>query len=233
MNLTEEQLQVLVEQMVDGSMRSITTKLYDGFQYLTNGIMWALAGVHTDYSAKTGKKAAPLWKPLLTPVPMTTLVFLHSSDWFHLKMNFVFFFFTLTEEVLSCEVTVCRLFFNSLSFSLNSFFVTSSCRTLDVQSWILSSFPVPHLNTTLLCDSPVYWLTSTAHIIIISFFCCYATNNTYFGWITFRISTHTYSGAENRRCCIKACKLHCEMRESGGKHCCIVQLCEVSVTWTV
>ncbi|XP_023687896.2 phosphatidylinositol 4-kinase beta isoform X1 [Paramormyrops kingsleyae] len=39
MNLTEEQLQVLVEQMVDGSMRSLTTKLYDGFQYLTNGIM--------------------------------------------------------------------------------------------------------------------------------------------------------------------------------------------------
>ncbi|KAJ8004869.1 hypothetical protein DPEC_G00140780 [Dallia pectoralis] len=39
MSLTEEQLQVLVEQMVDCSMRSITTKLYDGFQYLTNGIM--------------------------------------------------------------------------------------------------------------------------------------------------------------------------------------------------
>ncbi|KAM6972987.1 phosphatidylinositol 4-kinase beta-like [Aplochiton taeniatus] len=39
MSLTEEQLQVLVEQMVDGSMRSLTTKLYDGFQYLTNGIM--------------------------------------------------------------------------------------------------------------------------------------------------------------------------------------------------
>ncbi|XP_056142078.1 phosphatidylinositol 4-kinase beta [Lampris incognitus] len=39
MALTEEQLQVLVEQLVDGSMRSITTKLYDGFQYLTNGIM--------------------------------------------------------------------------------------------------------------------------------------------------------------------------------------------------
>ncbi|KAL4646745.1 phosphatidylinositol 4-kinase beta isoform X1 [Arapaima gigas] len=39
MNLTEEQLQVLVEQMVEGSMRSLTTKLYDGFQYLTNGIM--------------------------------------------------------------------------------------------------------------------------------------------------------------------------------------------------
>lgn len=39
MNMTEEQLQLLVEQMVEGSMRSITTKLYDGFQYLTNGIM--------------------------------------------------------------------------------------------------------------------------------------------------------------------------------------------------
>ncbi|XP_064899288.1 phosphatidylinositol 4-kinase beta isoform X3 [Columba livia] len=39
MNMTEEQLQLLIEQMVDGSMRSITTKLYDGFQYLTNGIM--------------------------------------------------------------------------------------------------------------------------------------------------------------------------------------------------
>ncbi|KAF1400219.1 Phosphatidylinositol 4-kinase beta, partial [Spheniscus humboldti] len=39
MNMTEEQLQLLINQMVDGSMRSITTKLYDGFQYLTNGIM--------------------------------------------------------------------------------------------------------------------------------------------------------------------------------------------------
>ncbi|XP_039219267.1 phosphatidylinositol 4-kinase beta isoform X2 [Crotalus tigris] len=39
MNMTEEQLQVLIEQLVDGSMRSLTTKLYDGFQYLTNGIM--------------------------------------------------------------------------------------------------------------------------------------------------------------------------------------------------
>ncbi|XP_026550518.1 phosphatidylinositol 4-kinase beta-like, partial [Notechis scutatus] len=39
MNMTEEQLQVLVEQLVDGSMRSLTTKLYDGFQYFTNGIM--------------------------------------------------------------------------------------------------------------------------------------------------------------------------------------------------
>lgn len=39
MNLTEEQLQLQVEQLVEGSMRSLTTKLYDGFQYLTNGIM--------------------------------------------------------------------------------------------------------------------------------------------------------------------------------------------------
>ncbi|KAM4690307.1 phosphatidylinositol 4-kinase beta isoform 2-T2 [Rhinophrynus dorsalis] len=39
MTMTEEQLQLLVEQMVDGSMRSITTKIYDSFQYLTNGIM--------------------------------------------------------------------------------------------------------------------------------------------------------------------------------------------------
>ncbi|KAF3706881.1 Phosphatidylinositol 4-kinase beta [Channa argus] len=39
MTLTEEQLQLLVEQLVDGSMRSLTTKLYDSFQYVTNGIM--------------------------------------------------------------------------------------------------------------------------------------------------------------------------------------------------
>uniref|UniRef100_A0A3Q3N712 Phosphatidylinositol 4-kinase beta n=1 Tax=Labrus bergylta TaxID=56723 RepID=A0A3Q3N712_9LABR len=39
MSLTEEQLQLLVEQLVDGSMRSLTTKLYDSFQYVTNGIM--------------------------------------------------------------------------------------------------------------------------------------------------------------------------------------------------
>ncbi|XP_072317497.1 phosphatidylinositol 4-kinase beta isoform X2 [Eucyclogobius newberryi] len=39
MNLTEDQLQVLVQTLVDGSMRSLTTRLYDGFQYLTNGIM--------------------------------------------------------------------------------------------------------------------------------------------------------------------------------------------------
>ncbi|XP_039261077.2 phosphatidylinositol 4-kinase beta-like [Styela clava] len=38
MSLTEDQLHELVDYMVEGSMRSWTTKLYDGFQYLTNGI---------------------------------------------------------------------------------------------------------------------------------------------------------------------------------------------------
>lgn len=37
--MAEEQLQLLVEQMLDGSMRSITAKLYDSFQCLTNSIM--------------------------------------------------------------------------------------------------------------------------------------------------------------------------------------------------
>ncbi|XP_032824643.1 phosphatidylinositol 4-kinase beta-like isoform X2 [Petromyzon marinus] len=39
MSLTEEQLQATIDQMVEGSMRSLTTRLYDGFQYFTNGIM--------------------------------------------------------------------------------------------------------------------------------------------------------------------------------------------------
>ena len=38
MNMTEAQLQIYVQQLVEASMYSITTKLYDGFQYLTNGI---------------------------------------------------------------------------------------------------------------------------------------------------------------------------------------------------
>lgn len=38
MNLTEEQLQLWVQHMVESSMHSLTTKLYDGIQYLTNGI---------------------------------------------------------------------------------------------------------------------------------------------------------------------------------------------------
>ncbi|XP_076811738.1 phosphatidylinositol 4-kinase beta-like isoform X2 [Clavelina lepadiformis] len=39
LSLTEDQLHELVENMVEGSMRSWTTKLYDNFQYLTNGIL--------------------------------------------------------------------------------------------------------------------------------------------------------------------------------------------------
>ena len=39
MTLTETQLEVLVNSMIDSSMNSITTKLYDQFQYLTNGIL--------------------------------------------------------------------------------------------------------------------------------------------------------------------------------------------------
>ncbi|XP_071481215.1 phosphatidylinositol 4-kinase beta-like [Diadema antillarum] len=38
MTLTEEQLQLWVQNMVESSMHSLTTRLYDGFQYLTNGI---------------------------------------------------------------------------------------------------------------------------------------------------------------------------------------------------
>ncbi|XP_076355706.1 phosphatidylinositol 4-kinase beta-like isoform X1 [Tachypleus tridentatus] len=37
--LTEDQLQLRVDSMVESSMHSLTTKLYDGFQYLTNGIL--------------------------------------------------------------------------------------------------------------------------------------------------------------------------------------------------
>ncbi|KAK7484350.1 hypothetical protein BaRGS_00024355 [Batillaria attramentaria] len=39
MNMTEEQLQLLVDNLVESSLHSLTTKLYDGFQYLTNGIL--------------------------------------------------------------------------------------------------------------------------------------------------------------------------------------------------
>lgn len=38
MNMTETQLQLHVDSLVDASMNSITTKLYDSFQYMTNGI---------------------------------------------------------------------------------------------------------------------------------------------------------------------------------------------------
>ena len=39
MSLTEDQLHTLVDSMVSQSINSLTTKLYDGFQYLTNGIL--------------------------------------------------------------------------------------------------------------------------------------------------------------------------------------------------
>lgn len=38
MNLTESQIEVLVNGMVEASVKSLTTKLYDQFQYITNGI---------------------------------------------------------------------------------------------------------------------------------------------------------------------------------------------------
>ncbi|KAF7266893.1 hypothetical protein GWI33_019822 [Rhynchophorus ferrugineus] len=39
MNMTEEQLRLEVNRMVEGSIHSLSTKLYDGFQYITNGIL--------------------------------------------------------------------------------------------------------------------------------------------------------------------------------------------------
>ncbi|XP_056647918.1 phosphatidylinositol 4-kinase beta [Diorhabda sublineata] len=39
MNMTEEQLRLEVNRMVEGSIHSLSTKLYDGFQYFTNGIL--------------------------------------------------------------------------------------------------------------------------------------------------------------------------------------------------
>lgn len=38
LNMTEEQLQHEVERMVEASIHSLSTKLYDNFQYFTNGI---------------------------------------------------------------------------------------------------------------------------------------------------------------------------------------------------
>lgn len=38
LSLTEEQLQLMVDGMVESSINSLTTKLYDGFQYYTSGI---------------------------------------------------------------------------------------------------------------------------------------------------------------------------------------------------
>ncbi len=39
LNQTEEQLQLTVDHMVDTSMNSLTTMLYDGYQRITNGIL--------------------------------------------------------------------------------------------------------------------------------------------------------------------------------------------------
>lgn len=40
MNLTEHELERKVDQLVQDSLNSLSTKLYDGYQYLTNGILW-------------------------------------------------------------------------------------------------------------------------------------------------------------------------------------------------
>ena len=39
MNMTEEQLLDFVNTLVDQAINSLTTKLYDGFQYYSNGIL--------------------------------------------------------------------------------------------------------------------------------------------------------------------------------------------------
>ena len=39
MNLTEDQLAVHVLKLIDDSVQSLTTRLYDSFQYFTNGIL--------------------------------------------------------------------------------------------------------------------------------------------------------------------------------------------------
>lgn len=40
MTMTEEQLQSLVNDLVNQALNSLTTTLYDRFQYFTNGILW-------------------------------------------------------------------------------------------------------------------------------------------------------------------------------------------------
>lgn len=39
MNLTEQELERKVEQLVQDSLNSFSTKLYDSYQYFTNGIL--------------------------------------------------------------------------------------------------------------------------------------------------------------------------------------------------
>jgi phosphatidylinositol 4-kinase len=39
LNLTDDQLKTHMDSLVEASMNSLSTKLYDGFQYYTNGIL--------------------------------------------------------------------------------------------------------------------------------------------------------------------------------------------------
>lgn len=39
MNLTHQEMERKVEQLVQDSLKSLSTKLYDGYQYYTNGIL--------------------------------------------------------------------------------------------------------------------------------------------------------------------------------------------------
>ena len=39
LNLTEKELSSLVHKLIDDSVQSLTTRLYDSFQYFTNGIL--------------------------------------------------------------------------------------------------------------------------------------------------------------------------------------------------
>lgn len=38
-SMTDEQLQIHLDSLVYNAINSLTTKLYDGFQYFTNGIL--------------------------------------------------------------------------------------------------------------------------------------------------------------------------------------------------
>lgn len=77
MSLTEEQLQLLVEQLVDGSMRSITTKLYDSFQYVTNGIMWPkMLWGHLQTRGMN-------WAKMAAGIRNANMFFSCAATWFH------------------------------------------------------------------------------------------------------------------------------------------------------
>lgn len=66
MNCTEEQLQDIVENMVEASLNSLTTKLYDGFQYFTNGILQLSLSKFQVFTIIIGLKVMiPVWKCLI------------------------------------------------------------------------------------------------------------------------------------------------------------------------